>query len=441
MIKKIKKELVVLVFLMLGIFAVPNIDGIVYNEFSYFHNLSSNVYLKNFFIKITVLGDSLWFFLASILIFIFSFFFKKIFFNGQQKTYNKIKYFCFFLFTTTFVTGVLTQILKHIVGRPRPNYAIEKNFSEFNFFNFDSSFHSFPSGHTSTIFVVAFAISLLTPRIKYAYIFFASIIAFSRVMVGAHYLTDVLAGIALALIGFKVSSFIFNRFKIKKELYIIKKNDLDIFGLSLILFVILIVFVSVGSSIDLFISSLFQNNEDTFLLQSFHLVSILSRKIFLPFLIIYMLVLPVLSLYLPIKKIYFNFNFNFKNITFLYFIQIFNLVVVVNVLFKNLWGRARPNDVLELGGWEQFTPWYQISENCSTNCSFVSGDASVGFSLIALYFITEKKIYIWLSLISGGFLGVIRISEGGHFLSDIIIAGFLIFLLTFFQFKIYQKRY
>ena len=154
-----------------------------------------------------------------------------------------------------------------------------------------------------------------------------------------------------------------------------------------------------------------------------------------------MLVLPVLSLYLPIKKIYFNFNFNFKNITFLYFIQIFNLVVVVNVLFKNLWGRARPNDVLELGGWEQFTPWYQISENCSTNCSFVSGDASVGFSLIALYFITEKKIYIWLSLISGGFLGVIRISEGGHFLSDIIIAGFLIFLLTFFQFKIYQKRY
>lgn len=110
------------------------------------------------------------------------------------------------------------------------------------------------------------------------------------------------------------------------------------------------------------------------------------------------------------------------------------------MLLKNIWGRARPNDILELGGKEKFTPWFQISDGCSTNCSFVSGDASVGFSLIALYFITKNKFYFWMSLISGSYLGAIRILEGGHFLSDILIAGFLVLLLTFFQFSLYQKR-
>ena len=55
------------------------------------------------------------------------------------------------------------------------------------------------------------------------------------------------------------------------------------------------------------------------------------------------------------------------------FSSLFNLIIVVNALLKNNWGRARPNDILELGGIEKFTPWYQFSESCASNCSFVSG--------------------------------------------------------------------
>ena len=58
------------------------------------------------------------------------------------------------------------------------------------------------------------------------------------------------------------------------------------------------------------------------------------------------------------------------------------VLVFVNLVLKNFWGRARPNDVLELGGKEVFSPWYEMSNACLTNCSFVSGDASVGFSII-----------------------------------------------------------
>ena len=61
------------------------------------------------------------------------------------------------------------------------------------------------------------------------------------------------------------------------------------------------------------------------------------------------------------------------------------LIIIVNVLLKGFWGRARPNDILELGGEENFSAWFQYSDACSTNCSFVSGDASVGFSLIVIY--------------------------------------------------------
>jgi lipid A 4'-phosphatase len=114
---------------------------------------------------------------------------------------------------------------------------------------------------------------------------------------------------------------------------------------------------------------------------------------------------------------------------------------VVNLILKNFWGRARPNDILQFGGNENFTPWFKISDTCSSNCSFVSGDASVGFALIGLFFLTKNKNFYWLALFSGFFLGIIRILEGAHFLSDIIIAGFLIFILTYVQSLIYKKKF
>ena len=116
-------------------------------------------------------------------------------------------------------------------------------------------------------------------------------------------------------------------------------------------------------------------------------------------------------------------------------------MVVVNLILKNTWGRARPNDILQLGGEENFTAWHNFSQNCDTNCSFVSGDAAVGFSIVALYFITKKKIFIWLSIFFGILFGVIRILEGGHFFSDILMAGFIIFILCFFEHKLFKKYF
>ena len=116
-----------------------------------------------------------------------------------------------------------------------------------------------------------------------------------------------------------------------------------------------------------------------------------------------------------------------------------NLLIIINLFLKNIWGRARPGDILQLGGKESFTPWYQISDSCSTNCSFVSGDAAVGFSIIVLYFLTKKEIYFWCALFSGLSLGIIRMMEGGHFISDIIMAGAVIIASYYLQLKFYKK--
>ena len=144
---------------------------------------------------------------------------------------------------------------------------------------------------------------------------------------------------------------------------------------------------------------------------------------------------------MPINNIFFGFKFILKDIVFIFSSVLFNLIIIVNVLLKGFWGRARPNDILELGGEGNFSAWFQYSDACSVNCSFVSGDASVGFSLIVLYLITKNQLFFWLSLLSGIILGAVRISEGGHFLSDILMSGLIIYFLSFVQFQIYNKRF
>jgi lipid A 4'-phosphatase len=438
-IKKIKIELIIIGLLVINIFISSNFDLDIYKKFYNFDFSLGDDYLKNFFIKITEIGSSLWFFLICFFCYIFCFLFEKI--NFIDIFTKKIKKISLFLFTSLLITGLLTQLIKHLVGRPRPNYENEVGYFGINFFTLDSAFHSFPSGHTSTIFIVALVLSLLTPRIKYFYLFFAFLIGFSRVVVGAHYFSDVIGGILIAIIGLKLTFFLFNKFESGKNISDIIKYNPSLIFLNLIIFFIIIILLTIGSDLDIFVSGLFYKGGQIFTLEGFSNITILAREIFLPFLIFYIIVLPIISLWLPIKKIYFNFSFGLKEIVFLWLSMIFNVGIIINLLLKELWGRARPNDVIEFGGTEIFTPWFQISDACISNCSFVSGDASVGFSLISFYFLTKNKNFYWIALFSGSFLGVVRILEGGHFLSDIIIAGFLIFILTYIQFIFYRERF
>ncbi len=52
--------------------------------------------------------------------------------------------------------------------------------------------------------------------------------------------------------------------------------------------------------------------------------------------------------------------------------------VLTNGILKGHSARMRPVDVVELGGKERFTPWWDPRGTCPENCSFVAGEASGG---------------------------------------------------------------
>lgn len=103
--------------------------------------------------------------------------------------------------------------------------------------------------------------------------------------------------------------------------------------------------------------------------------------------------------------------------------------LLVNTVFKDQWGRARPAQVQEFGGNAQFSPAWLPSQQCTRNCAFVCGDASVGFYLLAPAFVWRQRRRAWLAagLVAGGLLGLMRIAQGGHFLSDVVFSFYVVY--------------
>ena len=68
----------------------------------------------------------------------------------------------------------------------------------YNPFVWRASYAGMPSGHATTAFAVLVAFGTLWPRYRTVFLIYALLIAVSRVLVTAHYPSDVLAG---ALVG------------------------------------------------------------------------------------------------------------------------------------------------------------------------------------------------------------------------------------------------
>ena len=159
----IKIELVILLIITLSIFISFGFDISLYNYFNQFNKIPNVVYLKEFFVDITVLGDSLWYFGFSIFFILVFYLNKKFEMIKSKKIINDFALTFFYILTI----GIITQIIKHIVGRPRPNHTNFEDGFGFNFFTLESSFHSFPSGHSSTIFMVCLILCSFLPQLKY----------------------------------------------------------------------------------------------------------------------------------------------------------------------------------------------------------------------------------------------------------------------------------
>ncbi len=92
-------------------------------------------------------------------------------------------------------TGIAVQIIKHIIGRPRPTLT-DAGISNFGP-SISIGLDSFPSGHTASSFALAAVLSSAYPKGKYVFYSLAGIAGLSRIYLDSHFASDVFAGAIL----------------------------------------------------------------------------------------------------------------------------------------------------------------------------------------------------------------------------------------------------
>lgn len=105
--------------------------------------------------------------------------------------------------------------------------------------------------------------------------------------------------------------------------------------------------------------------------------------------------------------------------------------LLVNIVLKdNSIGRARPEQTVLYGGSSEFTSPFEYSGECRKNCSFTSGHASIGFALIAVAWAARRRYYFIAGCVLGGLLGLMRMSQGAHFASDVLFSFWGVYFVS-----------
>ena len=101
-------------------------------------------------------------------------------------------------FVALAISNIVGQFLKHLIGRPRPGIME----SEIFYFgpSLEEGYDSFPSGHTNSAFVMAVVLSSLYPTWRWLWYGAAVLVAFTRVYLDVHFVSDVVAGAILGII-------------------------------------------------------------------------------------------------------------------------------------------------------------------------------------------------------------------------------------------------
>lgn len=123
--------------------------------------------------------------------------------------------------------------------------------------------------------------------------------------------------------------------------------------------------------------------------------------------------------------------------------------LIVNHLFKENIGRARPSQISQFKGSKEFVPAFTRSNQCNHNCSFSSGHAAMAYYFTALGYAFAlyqsarnsrdfTKIYL-IALSFGSMVGFSRILMGGHFLSDVAVSCFIVLMINHLLYLCFRK--
>ena len=197
-------------------------------------------------------------------------------------------------------------------------------------------------------------------------------------------------------------------------------------------------FFIIWPNFDLKVSSLFYNKETTVFFWKHHIIADFIYSLTHLIGTILIVGLPLLiALSWIIKR-----DYLIKTRPILIFLLcacILGPVLMVNAVLKDNWGRPRPHQVLEFGGDRPYqAAFYPTFENREGH-SFVSGHASVGFVFFSLALLARNRRWLLLPVLAGGVIGAGRIVQGGHFFSDVIFSGWVVWYCSILLFTVFYK--
>jgi len=146
--------------------------------------------MVEFFQYVTVLGEATWSLIAAALLGLAA----RFLWRRDDWMRRSL-----FIFAAVASSGIVTDLIKWLAGRWRPKAYFTDQFYGFDLFGWGYEQTSFPSGHATTIWACGAALAILFPRWRLLWYVLAILVSMSRVIVGAHYLSDVLAGAYVAV--------------------------------------------------------------------------------------------------------------------------------------------------------------------------------------------------------------------------------------------------
>jgi undecaprenyl-diphosphatase len=168
-------------------------------------NTYHSKWLDLFFSKFTFLGDGLFVVILAVI----------LFFTLKTQRLSIL------ILISYIVSGLLAQLFKHSFNAPRPKMFFNSNtYQHFIDGVSISNYESFPSGHTTSAFALAFMLAHSTNKKSFQIIllFLAIATGYSRIYLGQHFLTDVLFGAFLGTFISALTIFISNKVAYRKPL-------------------------------------------------------------------------------------------------------------------------------------------------------------------------------------------------------------------------------
>lgn len=122
-----------------------------------------------------------------------------------------------------------------------------------------------------------------------------------------------------------------------------------------------------------------------------------------------------------------------RRAVFILLMYLLGPALLVDGLLKRFWGRARPANIEDFGGTQQFTLPLVPADQCVSNCSFVSGEGAAAAALAIAFLViapavrqrvspTLFRLYVALAIAIPLTGMALRIMLGRHFLSDTVFA-------------------